>query len=382
MKISKKIFAVLLAVVMIFSVFAVGAFAVDEQQEKEAMTVTITTDKGADSYEMKDTVKVTVSIACNYNVPSFRFPILYDKSVLETPTLLGLEAKNTCLTGTINSNKFADCTPSEDGGYGLPTVDGAACVPENYDAEQWGAVLVQWVGDVKNGAVTCINNPEGEVAFTFNLKVKNGTAGKTGTIFIPSESDLLYYQAMEDPTVATSFYYLNAETCDMTFVPANVTVAAANVALIPNADMESKAVVDEENLIVYGFDLGIESVNDIKDFVAATGGARIRAAQTQLGFGTGTAINLQLDGETVKTYKIVIFGDANGDADITAADVSTVSACFGGSLTVDDPAIIRAMDIGIPQNNDITASDVARESAAFGGSLTIDQANPYAADVA
>ena len=367
MKISKKIFAVLLAVIMVFSAFAVGAFAVDEQQEeKEQMTVTITTDKGADSYEMGDTVKVTVSIACNYYVPTFRFPILYDKSVLETPTLLGLEAKNTCVTGTLNSNKFTDGTN----------------VPENYDAEQWGVVLVQWVGDVKSGAVTCINNPEGEVAFTFNLKVKNGSAGKTGTVFIPSESDLLYYQAMEDPTVATSFYYLNAETCDMTFVPANVTVAAANVALIPNADMESKAVVDEENLIVYGFDLGIDSLSAIKDFVAATGGARLRATPTDLGYGTGTTLNLQLDGVTVKTYKIVIFGDANGDADITAADVSTVSACFGGSLTVDDPAIIRAMDIGIPQNNDITASDVARESAAFGGSLTIDQANPYAADVA
>lgn len=378
MKISKKIFAVLLAVVMIFSVFAVGAFAVDEQQEKEAMTVTITTDKGADSYEMKDTVKVTVSIACNYNVPTFRFPILYDKSVLETPTLLGLEAKNTCLTGTINSNKFADCTPSEDGGYGLPTVDGAACVPENYDAEQWGAVLVQWVGDVKNGAVTCINNPEGEVAFTFNLKVKSGTAGKTGTIFIPSESDLLYYQAMEDPTVATSFYYLDAETCDMTFVPANVTVAAANVALIPNADTDSKAVVDEENLIVYGFDTGIASVNDIKNFVAATGGARIRAAQTELGYGTGTEINLQLDGVTVKTYKIVIFGDANGDAVISPADFSYIAESLGGTVIIDDNAVKKALDLNPPPDNMISPADFSVMSEVIGGTISIDQTNPYA----
>lgn len=363
MKISKKIFAVLLAVIMVFSVFAVSAFAVDEQQEeKEQMTVTITTDKGADSYEMGDTVKVTVSIACNYYVPTFRFPILYDKSVLETPTLLGLEAKNTCVTGTLNSNKFTDGTN----------------VPENYDAEQWGVVLVQWVGDVKNGAVTCINNPEGEVAFTFNLKVKNGSAGKTGTVFIPSESDLLYYQAMEDPTVATSFYYLDAETCDMTFVPANVTVAAADVALIPNADMESKAVVDEENLIVYGFDVGINSLSAIKDFVAATGGARLRATPTELGYGTGTDLNLQLDGVTVKTYKVVIFADANGDADISASDITFLAGCVAGSTSPANDAVYAAIDLSIPKNNDLSASDITRLAGVASGTVGLDQANPYA----
>lgn len=365
MKISKKIFAILLAVILAFSVMAVGASAAGTATGDEWMTVTITTDKGADTYETEETVTVTVSIACNYNVPTFRFPILYDKTVMETPTLIGLAAENTCASaGTIGSNKFTD------GSY----------VPENYDADQYGVVLVQWVGSVQNGTVGCINNSEGEVAFSFKLKTLASASGKTGTIFIPAESDALYYQAMEDTTIATSIYYMDAESCTMTFNPANVSVAAADVALIPNEAYSSNAVVDEENLVVYGFNKGIASAAEVKTFVAATGNATIRVAAADSGYGTGSKIELQVGGETVKTYTMIIFGDADGDADITSNDLSLLAAYYGGGAVVPNTAILLALDIGIPQDADLNATDLAREATVYGGSVVLDQANPYVAD--
>lgn len=361
MKISKKIFAILLAVVLTLSIFAVSASAAGTAKGDEWMTVTITTDKGVNTCSTKETVKVTVSIACNYNVPTFRFPIMYDKSVFQAKTLLGQEALGTCATaGTLSFNKITD----------------GSCIPENYDADQFGCILFQWVANT-SGSVGFINNPEGEAAFSFELETTAGSAGKTGSIFIPSESDLFYYMAIEDPDVATSFYYLTADTCAMSFVPANVTVAAADVALIPNAAYDSTAVVDEENLLVYGLSTGLISAADVKEYVTATGGATIRVAPNDVGYGTGSKINLQLGGNTVKTYAMIIFGDIDGDADITAMDITEAVGIFAGTITPESAYKIIAADIGI-HDGDLDAMDVTTIVGLFAGSLSLDQANPYA----
>lgn len=370
MKTSKKIFAILLAVVLAFSAFAVCGFAVDEEQqgsEKEWMTVTITTDKGADTYAINDSVKVTVSIASNYYVPTFRFPILYDMAVLEPAVLLGLKGEgNFANKGTFTNNKFNDGTTN---------------VPANYETGKWGVILVQWVGDAHDGAVDCINNPEGEVVFSFNMTVKGSAAGKTGTIFIPGESDLLYYQAMEDPTVATSFYYLNAETCDMTFVPANVTVETPDVRLVPNLAYDSKAVVDEENLVVYGLEAGILSANDMRTKVSATGGSKLRVQQSEGGgFGTGAQISLTLNSEVVKTYTVVLFGDVDGDGDFTVVDVARTSLYASSKLTVPSTAVFMSADISIPQDYEIGFPDIGRISNVASSKVSLDQTNPFAVE--
>lgn len=362
MKISKKIFAILLAVVLTLSIFAVSASAAGTAKGDEWMTVTITTDKGVNTCSTKETVKVTVSIACNYNVPTFRFPIMYDKSVFQAKTLLGQEALGTCATaGTLSFNKITD----------------GSCIPENYDADQFGCILFQWVANT-SGSVGFINNPEGEAAFSFELETTAGSAGKTGSIFIPSESNLFYYMAIEDPDVATSFYYLTADTCAMSFVPANVTVAAADVALIPNAAYDSKAVIDEENLCVYGLGTGMLSAADVKEYVAATGGATIRVSPNDMGYGTGSKINLQLEGNTVKSYTMIIFGDLDGDGDVNAMDATTGLAIYGGSIIADNDYVITAGDIGI-HDQSLDAMDVTAIIAVYGGSIVLDQSNPYAA---
>lgn len=361
MKIYKKIFAILLTVILALSVFAVGASAAGTATGDEWMTVTITTDKGVNTCSIRETVTVTVSIACNYNVPTFRFPILFDKSVFQAKTLLGQQALGTCATaGTLSFNKITD----------------GSCIPESYDANQFGCILFQWVANT-TGSVGCINNPEGEAAFSFELETTTGSAGKTGSIFIPSESDMFYYMAIEDPDVATSFYYMTAETCAMSFVPASVTVEAADVALIPNAAYDSPAVVDEENLMVYGFATGMQSAAEVKEFVAATGGATIRVAPNDLGYGTGSAINLALEGNVVKSYNMVIFGDLDGDGDINAMDATKGFSYYGGSLVVENECYFLAADL--VQDGTIDAMDVTRVFAVYGGSMVLDQANPYAA---
>ena len=359
MKFSKKILAVLLAVTLALSLFAVSASAAGTPTGEEAMTVTITTDN--ETYEAEAAVQVRVTIACNYNVPSFRFPIMFDSEVYELPTIIGLKAQGNCAAkGTISENH---------------TNGGADFIPEAYDSSAFGCVLVQWTATVANGEVGYLNSEEGELAFTFELKTKKSAVGKTGTIFIPAESDLFYYQAIENPADATSFYYLNAETCAMTFVPANAMVVGEQVGLVPNEDFGTPGVVDEENRRVYGFAQGISSNAEIKEYVKATGGAVIRSTPADLGYGTGTKINLSIDGATVKSYDLIIFGDIDGDALCDNNDLTRVLSIGGGTLVCDDETIIFAGDL----SNDgiIDIGDIANYLAVVGGTVVIDQSNPY-----
>lgn len=361
MKISKKLFAVLLAVVLAFSVVAVGASAAGTPTGEEQMTVTVSTDKGADAYEAGDTIVVTVSIACNYNVPTFRFPVLFDKNVIEQKANIAMTAKGPCAgNGSLRNNLSPDET----------------VFPEAYDSSEWGCILFQWTADVQNGAVNCINAPEGTAVFSFELKVKQGAVG-TGTILIPAESNLLYYMAFEDPTIATSDYYLTPETCAMTFVPANVSVAVPDVNLIPNEDYDSTAIVDEENLYVYGLDFGIASNNEVKEYVKATGGATIRSTVTEEeAYGTGAKINLTLSGSTVKTYTMILFGDVDGDADITLIDRSLIRSFISGVAYPTDIETF-AGDIGnFDGTLDLIDASIMKEAIA--GTYAIDQQGPAA----
>lgn len=359
MKISKRILAILLAVTLALSIFAVSASAAGTPTGTEAMTVTITTDN--ETYEAESAVQVQVTISCNYNVPSFRFPIMFDAEVYELPTIIGLKAHNTCASsGTINENHANG---------------GAEFIPEAYDSSAFGCVLVQWTAAVTNGEVGHLNNEAGELAFTFELKTKSSAVGKTGTIFIPAESDLFYYQAIENPADATSFYYLDSTTCTMTFVEGNAMVVGEQVALVPNEDYGTPGIVDEENRRIYGIAEGVMSNSEIKEYVKATGNAVIRSAPTEFGYGTGTVVSLNIDAVPVKSYNLVIFGDVDGDALCDNNDLTRVLSIGGGTLVCDDATIIFAGDLS--NDGAIDVGDIAYYLAVVGGTVVIDQSNPY-----
>lgn len=358
MKISKKILTILLAVTLALSVFAVSASAAGTPTGTEAMTVTITTDN--ETYEAEATVQVRVTISSNYNVPSFRFPIMFDAEVYELPVIIGLKSYNTCAeAGTVNYN----------------TADTAQFIPEAYDPSAFGCVLFQWTASVVNGEVGSINNEAGELAFTFELKTKSSAVGKTGTIFIPEESDLFYYQAIENPADATSFYYLDATTCAMSFVPANAMVVGEQVALVPNEDFGTPAIIDEENRLIYGLPIGLSGNAEIKEYVKATGNAVIRSAGTEFGYGTGTVVSLNIDAVPVKSYNVIIFGDIDGDAYSDSIDLAHALSYASASTVCSDPVVVFAADL--TGDGIVDATDYPIYLAVASATTVVDQTNPY-----
>ena len=339
MKTAKKILSVILSVVLAVAVFGVCASAEGTASGNERLDVTITTDKS--EYAPGDTVTVHVSIKTNYNMTAFRFPILFDTEVFEIPNLISLTALNTTKAqGNLVANS------ANDGKF----------IPVGYDAEAKSCILVQWTATVSNSALGCLNLPDGEESFTFNVKAKTSAAGKSGTFLIPTEYTGFYYQAIQTPTDATTIYQIDPANLTMNLGgECRVNIVGETADLVPNAAYDSNAIVDKTNMFVYGFDTGMLTSADVRKKVAASGGGSLKITPTEYGVGTGTRIDVVVDETVVKTYYAVIFGDVNGDSVIDNIDAGNALAYVSLASSFDDPAVIFAADItgdGVVDNID------------------------------
>ncbi len=89
-------------------------------------------------------------------------------------------------------------------------------------------------------------------------------------------------------------------------------------------------VIDEEKLFVYGIEPHTDSLDS---YLAAENGS-LKFSPTSKGNGTGTKIELyDEDGNLIKTYTLVIFGDVNGDGWYDATDATLVNCIIGGMFT-------------------------------------------------
>lgn len=358
MNLTKKILSVILSVILAVAVFGVCASAEGTANGDESMTVTVTTDR--DEYAPGDDVIVTVSLKTNYNMTTFRFPIMFNSDVFEIPNLIGLTALNTAKAkGTLTSNSLT----------------GDSTIVEGYDASEFNCILVQWTAGVSGSTLGCLNLPNGEDVFSFKVKAKSSAAGKIGTILIPSEYTGFYNQGIQTPTDATTIYYIDEANFTKEFISKTVSVVGETVDLVPNAAYESEAVIDKENMYVHGFEIGMASTAELKQKVVASGSGTIKVTYAEYGLGTGSLINVYNDDTLVKTYTVIIFGDINGDAIIDTNDSLTTEVVANGMEDFSTDAITYAADI----NGDgaIDTSDVTIIEAAANAIIDIDQVNPY-----
>ena len=86
----------------------------------------------------------------------------------------------------------------------------------------------------------------------------------------------------------------------------------------------------KDELFVYGIEPHTDSLDS---YLAAESGS-LKFSPTSKGNGTGTKIELyDEDGNLVKTYTLVIFGDVNGDGWYDATDATLVNCIVGGMFT-------------------------------------------------
>lgn len=89
------------------------------------------------------------------------------------------------------------------------------------------------------------------------------------------------------------------------------------------------AVVDNENGVIYGFAVRPDSIEQYIETVDDSMTVQCDSAV----LGTGSAVNVTKGGETVDSFKIVIFGDVDGDGIYDGQDAITVNLIAYGMLT-------------------------------------------------
>ena len=94
----------------------------------------------------------------------------------------------------------------------------------------------------------------------------------------------------------------------------------------------SETVVDKERGIIYGLP---EYLTDLEGYVEYDGGT-VEYIETENGFGTGTTVNFVVEGEINQSYKIVIYGDLNGDGVIDEGDIEVYEALINFEISFEE----------------------------------------------
>ena len=328
MKSFRKTIAVILATLITLCCLVAGVSAAGAPNGDESMHVTVKTDV-AISYP-GDYITVTLNVANNYYASSMRFPVLFSKDILEIDSAnLDLQklGQLNSVTGTLVSN----------------TSGNSAFYPAGYSSDEYGVILLQWTGTSNAGLFGCFNQPAGQDCITFKLKVKAGADGQ-GNILIPPESNLFYRQAMNNPADGNTVYTMTVAQCPMTFTPAVLTaqLQSPDIAAVSGTSV----VIDRTGNLIYGLALGITSLDA---YIQPVGGAALEVVKSDPSIcGTGTVINVKNNGVTVKSFTVVIYGDLNGDGNITSIDAGiaiNVENYATAWDSVTDAALIKAGDV-------------------------------------
>lgn len=163
-------------------------------------------------------------------------------------------------------------------------------------------------------------------------------------------------------------------------LPANDTVLYAvwyKVPITIAAQDGSTTFINEGNRFIYGLVPGITQSVFESAYIELSGNARLEYTTLNGSFGTGTIVEL-IDNDTqeiMESYRIIIFGDVNGDGSVDGIDAGRMID-FDAALiqwdTVTDAALLRAADLNGDGNVDSIDAGIVVDAENF--LVTIDQA--------
>ena len=114
------------------------------------------------------------------------------------------------------------------------------------------------------------------------------------------------------------------------------------------ASYNTSTVVDPENSLIYGLDVGLDSISDYVDL--ADNSCTLEYDTLSGEIGTGTITNVVRNGEIVDSYTVVIFGDVDGNGWYDANDAFIVNMIANGLL--DESKLSDAMRKAADCNHD------------------------------
>lgn len=141
----------------------------------------------------------------------------------------------------------------------------------------------------------------------------------------------------------------------------------------------SSTQLDEHNKFIYGLCSGAMSKDDYAAYITNVGSGTLNYEPTLNGYGTGSEVILRNYDDateeyiTVDTYKLIIYGDADGDAVISGSDALLVSLIVSGSLQTQNFTLEQQKAMDANHDGTIDALDYELIEKAAIGLKTVSQ---------
>ncbi len=353
MKKSKKIIGTVLSLILVISITATIFIATANTKETD---VIITVDKSELSAGQSATVSVKVT--SNYPVATMSIPVFYDKTLVDVSEV----------TATLTDYSVKSAITDEQ------SMDASKIYADTgVDSDKFGFILVNYIGGAGKTVPETIDN----VVLTFKIAAKTDVSG-TETIKCVSQSaktdenieGMLYFGGTVSGNIIDSVPE-NIENVNLENAKTIVTISSGGTVLIANKELTG--VIDADKNYIYGIPAGT-TAEDMKEYFSVYNGSfDVIANDAGYTSGTGaTVVVKDTSGNEVAYYTLVIFGDVNGDGDVTSADADIVGIVALGGI-IDGDTYCFAADV----NTDATATSADSDIisiAALGGEITI---NPY-----
>ena len=187
-----------------------------------------------------------------------------------------------------------------------------------------------------------VENNNGDYVF---LNVINNPTG--GTVYIDGEA-FPYKQHNGENKV---YVYLTDSEHDIeTDNPSELLVSIGD------------AVIDYNNKLIFGID---EGQTELSGFIEPVKGYSMSVTKSSSFCGTGTVVELSLDGEVLESYTVVLSGDINCDGWCNGMDSVIISCVVEGMLT--ESNLTQAQYAAADCNSDGIITDADTETAALAG---------------
>ena len=263
----------------------------------------------------------------------------------------------------------------------MDAADGAYLLKEGVDANEAYAELIKALGYEYQARYSSnddevINGEKAAGDLKYNA---DGTP-----MMYELYADSAYEYANNDrPNRSGNQAKVNAANAKLEAAIANFEVAVAALPELAPVEGSTGAfgevVTDEETGFTTGYLYGVTAGEAAEGYFALVD-AEAGTVEWSLGTasnvnGTGAIATVKdTKGNAVAEFTLIIFGDVNGDAAVTATDSASVSVATVGG-TIDGDAFNKAADVN--GDGGITATDSATVSVAtVGGAITV---NPYVA---
>ena len=234
-----------------------GSVTVDDEATTDKMKISVSSENA----EIGDTIQAKINISNNPGISSLKLNVLYDENL------------------TLTNVEF-------DSAFGTYVT-----APTPYSNPQV-LNMISPISDIT------VNGLFATMTFKVSDNAKSG-----------DQYDIALTYKQDD--------VFNSDFFDIPLVVENgkIIVGHSKGEIIPIEG--TNTVIDKENHLIYGLS---ESIDSIDSFITAKN-CEIVLNPSSNGFGTGSTVDLIVDGKLDNTYTILVFGDVTGDAVIDEGDI-------------------------------------------------------------